>query len=86
VHSQTGFEDIKELLSFAAVACCGDFLLLTKSVSYLSWIEEWFFYFEMVYGRSCLRWADFARNYKISAKNFATCVQKQATACHSSQA
>jgi len=65
VSSRTGFEDIRELLYYAAVSCGGDFTILTKSVSYLSWLEEWFFFCEMIYGHSGMRWIDFARTYNI---------------------
>jgi len=50
VHSRTGFQDMRELLLFAAVITGGDRLLLTTTHSFLTWLEEWFFYFEFIYG------------------------------------
>jgi len=65
---RTGFDDIHELLSFVAIVCCGDIAVMTKSVLFLSWLEEWLFYCEMMYGHSGMRWIDYARSYKISKK------------------
>jgi len=48
VISQTGFQDIRELLFYVAVICSADFAAMTTSCSYLSWLEEWFFRWFMV--------------------------------------
>jgi len=64
--NRTGFDDIRGLLSFVAIVSSGDIAVMTKSVSYLSWLEEWIFYCEMMYGHSGMRWIDYASSYKIS--------------------
>jgi len=66
VKQNTGFCDLRELLCFVAIVCNGDFNKMTKRCSYLSWLEEWFFYFQMVYGHGMVRWCDYAEKYKIS--------------------
>jgi len=68
MHWRTGFSDINELLCFAAVVCCGDLLVLTRTTSFMTWLEEWFFYFEMVYGHSMNQWVDFSFKYQMATK------------------
>jgi hypothetical protein len=50
VRERTGFEDVRELLFFVTVVCGGDLNRMTEKTSYLTWLEEWFFYFEMTFG------------------------------------
>ena len=45
VKRRTGFHDLKLMLSFAALICGGDLTILTRTSSYLTWLEEWLFYF-----------------------------------------
>ena len=52
VKARTGFVDASCLIGFAVIVCDGDLLLLSKKISYLSWYEEWFIYFEYLYGRT----------------------------------
>jgi len=66
VNGRTGFANIRDLLVFVAIVCNGDFERCTHQTSYLCWLEEWFFFFEMMYGRSGNRWLDFQRSYRIS--------------------
>jgi len=66
VQSCTGFCDVQCFLYFVAIVIGGDIDSMTNTCSYLSWLEEWFFFFEMMYGYTGIRWEDHARNYKIS--------------------
>ncbi len=66
VKKNTGFCELRELLCFVALVCDGDFSKMTKRCSYLSWLEEWFFYFHMIYGHGLVRWYDYADKYEIS--------------------
>jgi hypothetical protein len=68
VHHRTGFRDLGSLLLYAAVVCGGNLGQLTRTVSAMTWMEEWVFYFEMMYGRTTIRIGDFAKEYKISEK------------------
>jgi len=52
VKQRTGFLSMSMLLSFIFVACDGDINLIQKRCSPLTWLEEWFFYFEFKWGRS----------------------------------
>jgi hypothetical protein len=64
VHDRAGFADVRELLF--AVVCDGDLTRMTETTSYLTWLEEWFFYFEMTYGHSANRLCDYERSYNLS--------------------
>jgi hypothetical protein len=68
VKRQTGFADLSMLLTFALVVCGGDLDTLTTTVSKLTFVEEWVFYCEFIYGRVHGRWIDFERCWKISSK------------------
>jgi len=50
VSIQTGFENIQDLLIYVAIVCNGSFDKCMQQMSYLGWLEEWFFFFEMMYG------------------------------------
>jgi len=52
VSSKTGCHDIDDLLSFDSIICGGHRQKMTKTISY--WLEEWFFYCDMMYGHCCL--------------------------------
>jgi len=66
VRSRTEFQDVQELLCYVALVCSGKIDVMMCSHSYLSWFEEWFFYLEMVYGHSAIRWEDYCTQYHIS--------------------
>jgi len=50
VMRKTGFHDLFCLLSYAVIICGGDINLITSSFSKMTWLEEWIFYFEFIYG------------------------------------
>ena len=51
VKRRTGFETELDLLSMIVVLCNGDFERMKKTSSVLTWYEEFFFFFEMLYGK-----------------------------------
>ena len=57
IKSRTNFSNEAEIMSFIIIVCNGDFDLITLSHSHiLTWYEEWFFSFEMVWGRHLTSW------------------------------
>jgi hypothetical protein len=68
VHHWTGFQELGSLLSYAAVLCGGDLVEMTQTVSVMTWLEGWVFYFEIIYGRMTIQFGDNAKAYKISKK------------------
>ena len=68
VKDCTGFDSLLSMLFFITVVCDCDADLIADTVTSLTWLEEWFLYFEMVWGRSCLRWSDAKRKYGLSAR------------------
>lgn len=68
VYRRTGFVDLKAMLSYMAVVTNGDFSLMTKTSSTMTWMEEWLFFFEMIYGRTALRWSEHEKCWCIGKK------------------
>ena len=66
VKRRTGFADLSMLLGYATVVCNGDIDLLTSPVTCLTWLEEWFLYFEWKWGKTIPRLCDAAAAYKCS--------------------
>ena len=60
VKRRTQFKSLNDLMSFIFLVCNGDVLVMTKTSSVLTWFEEWFFFFEMMWGRTIVRWVDAA--------------------------
>jgi hypothetical protein len=58
IKRRTGFNSEEMLLAFVAVVCNGDASIIKESFSTLTWYEEWFLYFEVVWGRTLRRWED----------------------------
>jgi hypothetical protein len=66
VKIHTGFPSLLNLLSFIAVICDGDVDKMTKTCTTLTWFEEWYLYFEVVYGKSIRRWVDATDKYNAA--------------------
>jgi len=66
VNLRTGFADICNLLFFISIICNGDLDKCMQQTSYMCWLEEWFFFFEMMYGHMANRWIDYEWLYQIS--------------------
>ena len=56
VKHRTGFMSMPVLLCFVFVLCEGDIELMLKRFTPLTWLEEWFFYFEFVWHRTVSSW------------------------------
>ena len=39
---------------------------MTQKTSTLTWLEEWFFVFKYLWGRTCIRWWDNEKIYKVN--------------------
>jgi hypothetical protein len=63
VKQQIGFYDLKMLLLYVAVICGGDLTIMTHTTSILIQLEEWVFYFEVVWGWTIIRFKDYATTY-----------------------
>jgi DDE superfamily endonuclease len=64
----TGFRSMESMVSFICIVCNGNINLMSTTSSSLTWLEEWMFYFERVYGRSVTRMVDCEVKYCISTK------------------
>jgi len=76
VNVRTGFADIRDLLFFISIVCNGDFHKCIQNTSYMCWLEEWFFFFEMTYGHTANQWIHYEQLYQIS-KSVLHCIFKQ---------
>ena len=56
VQHKTGFRNESMLLAFVFLVCDGDVDLIKRRCTPLTWYEEWFFFAEMIYGRSFVKW------------------------------
>ena len=59
------------MLGYIAIVCNGDLKKITKRNSVLTWYEEWFCFFEILWGRTNTRWCDLEHKkdgYGILAK------------------
>jgi hypothetical protein len=67
VLDKTGFEDLEQLLSFAAIVSGGkrSILCATQSTK-LSFVEEWMLYSEWIYGHKRNHLKDLAKDYGVS--------------------
>ena len=58
VKRRTGFLSVKNLLAYTIIVCNGDHNLMTYRSTDLTWFEEWFFFYELLWGRTFMRWWD----------------------------
>ena len=54
----------------------GELKVMTRTTSVMTWIEEWVFISEFIYGKSLLCWKDFEKAYGLSQKPL-RCVLRQ---------
>ena len=66
VKRRTGFQSLKHMLAYIILVCNGDHDKMTQKTSTLTWLEEWFFAFEYLWGRTCIRWWDSEKIYKVN--------------------
>ncbi|MGH7955323.1 MAG: hypothetical protein ACREOZ_05115, partial [Gloeomargaritales cyanobacterium] len=67
VNRRTGFPSRILLLRFIAIVCNGSTHTMTERTSSLTWFEEWFFYFEYVWGRTMARYRDGSAIYLLDS-------------------
>ena len=63
IQVTTGFPSLLAMLGYIAVVCQGKIETIIKTRSTLTWFEEWYVYFEIIYGKSIPRWVDAAEKY-----------------------
>jgi hypothetical protein len=61
-----GFGLLFLLLCYVIIVCNGNLSLMMETSTSLTWFEEWFFFFEMLWGRTLIRWLDAERVYGIN--------------------
>jgi hypothetical protein len=64
IKNCTAFKSKMALLSFTTIVCNGDLELMTTTSSRMTWFEEWFLYYEMVWKRSVRHWIGLEMKYK----------------------
>jgi hypothetical protein len=65
VKRRTGFPTEGAMLSYIFLVCNGDVELVQQRHSSLTWYEEWFFHFELEWGRTLTRWVDAAAECNV---------------------
>ena len=65
VKRRTGFLSLANMLAYIMVVCNGDNNKMKYKHTSLTWLEEWFLFFEIVWGRTLYRMMDAAAVYKV---------------------
>ena len=65
--TRTGFPSFATMLSFTSIVCDGDLSKMTATITTFTWLEEWFMFYEIIYGKSVCRWIDVQEKYNISS-------------------
>merc|ERR1712032_1206587 len=65
IKRRTGFCDLFYLLSYVIIICGGDMDQITVTSTKLTWLEEWIFFFEYIYGHSKNRLCDYESEYNL---------------------
>jgi DDE superfamily endonuclease len=68
VKNTTGFPSKIALVAFIAIVSDGNIETITKTITNMTWLEEWYVYYEFVWGRSERRWVDIERKYNKSER------------------
>mmetsp|Transcript_12290 Transcript_12290/g.35170 ORF Transcript_12290/g.35170 Transcript_12290/m.35170 type:complete len:1472 (+) Transcript_12290:520-4935(+) len=68
VHRLTNFSSLQSMLAYVAVVCNGDADEMTKTVTKMTWFEEWFCYFEVASGAATTRLRDAGKKYGSKKK------------------
>ena len=58
VKRRTGFQSLNHMLAFVIIVCNGDHDVMIYKKTKLTWLEEWFFALEYLWGRTITRWWD----------------------------
>ena len=73
----TGFHDLKMLLSYVGLICDGDFDNMTRTVSSMTWLEEWMLCLEFLWGHCMQRLADYESTYNCRIKTIQKVIQAE---------
>ena len=65
VKRRTGFKCETAMLKYIMIVCNGDFDTLTTTATNLTWYEEWFLFFEMMWGKSHTRVEDLVDLFRL---------------------
>ena len=65
VERRTEFRSLKHLLAFVIIVCNSDHDVMIEKTSKLTWLEEWVFYFEFLWGKTLTIWQDTGVAYNI---------------------
>ncbi|HSN65142.1 MAG TPA: hypothetical protein VLS94_00795 [Fusibacter sp.] len=68
VKDCTGFDSLTMLLQYIVVVSNGSVDAMLSTNTSMSWFEEWYFFFEVIWGKTITRWTDAERIYKVSKK------------------
>ena len=70
IKRRTGWLNENMMLGFIAIVCNGNINHIQYSPLTMSWLEEWMFYFEFVWGKSLRRWDDASckQHYDLDSK------------------
>ena len=63
---RTGFKTKSILISLVIIVCNRNHDIMKKTIISLTWFEEWFLYFEVIWGRTLTRWIDTEKEYRMS--------------------
>ena len=67
VQQSTGFQTLSIMMAFIIIVNKGEIEMMKETTTnVLTWFEEWFAFFEIIYGKSLRRWVDVAEKYKVS--------------------
>ena len=78
----SGFCSLLLLLCYIAVVCDGNILMMVEMTTCLTWFEEWFFFFEMLWGWSLQCWVDAEHVYKLNKKSTTGNIYAKACTCY----
>ena len=66
VQRTTGFRTVLAMMEFILIVCRGDIQKIIETKTKLTRLEEWYLYFEILYGKSIVRWVDAVEKYQVS--------------------
>ena len=72
VKGRTGFKSLALLISYVAVICNGDINKMMERETSLTWFEEWFLFFQWIWGRETHRMESLARLFKSNTTTVRT--------------
>ena len=69
IKAATNFRSEKEMLAYIIIVCNGDWERMSESVTgIMTWYEEWYFFFEFIWGRTFSTWSAATRKKAYGMK------------------